>query len=298
MSDCAPLDANVIPTRDPLDGILNVCPVKPDVFVGDAGARNHIGTVFGGRLVAQALVAAGHTVADMPVTSLHAYFLASGRLGLPLEYRVQRLRDSRRFANRQVTAFQDGQAIFTLMCEFHMPEDGFAHQAVPMPDVPPPAEVESIQDFVRRNADHLEKAALDNFSGPLPVELRPVAPEAYFMRRAEPVRNLWIRRSDAAHIDDPRLHQCLLAFASDYWLAGTAAIPHVFPTNSEDFLISSLDHAMWFHRPVRCDEWLLHHTTGPTASDGLGLAQGRIFDREGRLVATTAQESLLRRLKD
>jgi acyl-CoA thioesterase-2 len=153
--------------------------------------------------------------------------------------------------------------------------------------------------FVRDHEAQLDPSAIHNFAGALPIELRPIAPEDYLLGRPDrPERAFWFRQSSASVIDDPRLHQCLLAFASDYWLAGVAAAPHALPTNGKTLLISSMDHAVWFHRPVRCDEWLLHHTASPFAADGLGLATGRIFDRHGQLIASTAQECLLRRLDE
>ncbi|SCW60628.1 acyl-CoA thioesterase-2 [Sphingobium faniae] len=287
-----------MPTRDIVADILDVRCAGPDLFTGSAGANNHIGSIFGGRLLAQALLSAMMTVEHLPASSLHAYFLAAGRTDLPLEYRIVRLRDSRRFANRQVTAFQDGQAIFTLLAEFHAPEEGFFHQDAIMPAVPPPERVAPIQHFVRDRSAELDPAAVHNFAAAIPIEMRPVAPEDYLLQRpVKAVRPFWFRQSGAAAIDDPRLQQCLLAFASDYWLAGVTAVPHFLPTNSDEFLISSMDHAIWFHRPARCGEWMLHHTVSPSASDGLGLAMGQIFDREGRLIASTAQEALLRRLR-
>jgi acyl-CoA thioesterase II len=278
-----------------VDAILDVVPIDADVFLAGAGPKNHQGTVFGGRLLAQALCAASRTVEALPLTSLHAYFLAPGLTGRPLEYRVARLRDSRRFANRQVTAHQGGQPIFTLMCQFHAPEEGFAHQFAAMPDVPPPEDVVSVQDFVRSHRDMLDGAVVRNYSGALPVEIRPLAPEQYLLgRAARPQRDFWFRMPSAAMVSDARLHHCLLAFASDYWLNGVSAITHTVPTNGEHLLLSSLDHALWFHAPVRCDDWLLHHTVSPAASDGLALSLGQIFDRSGRLIASTAQEGLLR----
>lgn len=287
-----------MPTRDRVEDILAVTPAGQDRFTGSVGAHNPIGAIFGGRLLAQALLSAMLTVERLPVSSLHAYFLAAGRVDRPLEYQVTRLRDSRRFANRQVTAFQDDRPIFTLMAQFHAPEDGFVHQGALMPDMPPPERVAPIQHFVRAHADRLDPAVVHNFAAALPIEMRPVAPERYFLERGcDPVRPFWFRQSGAAAIDDLRLHQCLLAFATDYWLAGVAAVPHFLPTNSEKFLISSMDHAMWFHQPVRCDQWLLHHTVSPSAGGGLGFSTGRVFDRDGHLIASTAQESVLRRLK-
>jgi acyl-CoA thioesterase-2 len=280
--------------------ILNLAPGSGrDIFVADSGKGNHLGTVFGGRLVAQSLCAAVRTVEDMPLTSLHACFMAPGQTGVPLEYRVARLRDSRRFANRQVTAHQDGRLVFMLLCQFHAPEGGFAHQAAPMPSVPPPELVAPVQHYVRENEAKLDPAAAYNFRGKLPIEIRPVEPDSYFKARPpEPGRAFWFRLPGAGALTDPRLHQCLLAFASDYWLAGVSATPHEFPTNSRALLISSLDHALWFHGPLDPDAWFLHHTNSPSAGDGLGFATGRIFDRTGRLVASTAQECLLRRLEN
>lgn len=288
-------DDEVMPTHEAARDILRL-DADGDVFRARGGTKNHIGTIFGGRMIGQALYAAGASVADMPVTSMHAYFLAAGQVDRPVEYRVSRLRDSRRFANRQVMACQDGQPIFTLMAQYHAPEEGFVHQHVAMPDVPPPEAVMPLQHYVRANETRIDLSAIRNFSGATPIELRPVDPDSYFMARSDRPRAFWFRLPSAAAVDDPRLHQYLLAYASDYWLGGAAAIPHVFPTNGRELLISSLDHSLWFHRPARCDQWLLHHTASPAASDGLALTQGMIFDREGRSVASSAQECLLRRL--
>ena len=287
-----------VTTREPISDVLDVTQSGPDRFTGSAGARNHIGSVFGGRLLAQALLSAMRTVEALPASSFHAYFLAPGRTDVPLDYQVTRLRDSRRFANRQVTVRQNGQMIFTMMAEFHAVEEGFVHQNASMPVVPPPEEVASIQHFVRERAAELEQAVTHNFAAALVIEMRPIAPETYFLARpAEAARSFWFRQSGAAAVEDSRLQQCLLAFASDYWLGGASAIPHFLPTNSGEFLITSMDHSMWFHRPARCEEWMLHQTASPSASDGLGLSRGQIFDRDGRLIASTAQECLLRRLR-
>lgn len=295
-AEAPPQDSVMPATRDTAQDILDLTVVGPDQFQSRPGTRNHLGTVFGGRLIGQSLCAALRTVERLPASSLHAQFLAPGMIDRPIEYRVERLRDSRRFANRQVIARQDGRAIFVALCEFHEPEPAFSHQDAMMPVVPAPESVPALQEFVREHAAHVDQAAIDNFSGPLPVEMRVIAPERYFVERTtKPRRKFWFRLPSAAAIDDPRLHQCLIAFASDYWLAGVSAVPHGPPTNGPHLLISSLDHAIWFHRPGRCDDWLLHHTTSPSASNGVGLSQGRIFDRSGRLLASTAQEGLLRR---
>lgn len=281
--------------RQSAEDILALDPLGLDRFVAGTGPKNHQGTVYGGHLLGQALRAASATVETMPVSSLHAYFLAAGKVGTPIEYRVDRLRDSRRFANRQVHAWQGDRRIFTLMCEFHTPEHGRSHSFAPMPSVPDPDSIAPVQDFVRDHVADLDAAVVRNFSGALPIEIRPVAPADYLLRRpAVPQRDFWFRMSSSIGIGDPIAHQCLLAFASDYWLVGVSAIPHVVPTNGAHLHMSSLDHAMWFHGPVRCDEWLLHHTHSPFAGDGLSLSLGRIFDSNGRLVASTGQEALIR----
>lgn len=285
-----------MPTRETAGELLCLEAVGVDCFRAPGGTRNHIGTIFGGRLIAQAMCAAGDSVLEMPVTSLHAYFLAAGQVDIPVDYRVTRLRDSRRFANRQVTAEQNGTAIFTLMAQFHAPEEGFVHQHGVMPDVPPPEGVMPLQHYVQENEAQIDLSAIRNFGGATPIEMRPIDPDRYFMARTDGPRSFWFRLPSAAGLSDPRMHQYLLAYASDYWLGGASAIAHVFPTNGKELLISSLDHTLWFHRPARCDQWLLHHTFSPSASDGVALNQGSIFDREGRLVATSAQECLLRRL--
>lgn len=283
--------------RNTAEQILSLRAAGTDRFIGDSHDVNHFGSVYGGRLIAQALAAATRTVDALSATSLHSYFLSATTTSAPLEYYVDRLRDSRRFANRQVTVYQDGRRVFTLLCQFHAPEDGFEHQAVIMPAVPPPDDVATLQEFVRANGAYLDEAVIHNFSGLLPVEVRPINPAGYFLQQAcAPTRDFWFRLPSADAVDDPRLQQCLLAYASDYWLGAVSAIPHALPTNSKRLLIASLDHAVWFHRPVRCNEWLFYQTGSPSAQDGLGLAQGSIFDRSGRLVATTAQEGLMRRL--
>lgn len=288
-------DDPAYPTHATAGDILTLTETGPGRYRAAGGVKNHLGTIFGGRLIGQALQAASQTVADMPATSLHAYFLAAGQVDLPVDYVVTTLRDSRRFANRQVTARQADRTIFTLMAGYHAAETGFDHQQAAMPDVPPPEAVMPLQQFVALNQARIDPSAVRNFSGATPIELRPIAPEVFFFERSSLPRTFWFRLASAGTAPDVRSQQCLLAYASDYWLAGVAAVPHVFPTNGKSLLISSMDHAMWFHRPARCDEWLLHHTESASAGDGLAIAQGRIFDRSGRLVATSTQECLLRK---
>ena len=284
--------------RTPVHEILAIEAAGEDCFVGGAREVNHIGGVYGGQLLAQGLLSAVRSVEAMPPTSLHGYFMATASVGKPIEYRVNRLRDSRRFANRQVMAIQDGQLLFTLICEFHAPEEGFAHQSAVMPDVPPPEQVPALQQFALEHEDRLDPVVVRNLSGALPMEIRAVDIGAYFLESGQhPARSFWIRLPGADAIEDPREQACLLAYVSDYGLGAASAIPHGVPTNNPDLLLTSLDHSVWFHGPVPRGEWMLHHMESPSAGDGLGFNRGLIFDRAGRLIASTAQEGLMRRLR-
>ena len=276
-------------------GLVELDYIADGHFVSREARRNHFGTMFGGQLVCQSLSAACSLVPDWPVTSLHAYFLVPVEAAEPVEYKAILLRSGRSFANVRIDAVQGGRMVFTQNCAFHDPERGMEHQSATMPSVPRPEDVQPVEQFVQEHANRLPAAALRNYSRDLPMEVRPIDPGAYFFaRKPVPERSFWFRLPSASDISDLRLQQCLIAYCSDYWLSGACVVPHVFPTNSEKLLIASLDHAMWFHRPGRCDDWMLHHTEGPAAGDGIGFARGQIFDRNGQLVASCGQESLLR----
>lgn len=281
-----------------MDAILGLEQGDGGHFKSTNADRNYSGSLYGGQLICQALVAACKTVESWPVSSMHCYFLAPTSIEQAIDYHVETLRDGRSFAQRQVVAKQSGKVVFHLICSFHKGEEGFEHQQGVMPDVPAPENVQPLNEFVSENRSRLPDAAVRNFSErSLHVEIRPVDPGSYFFQRRETTeRNFWLRLRDAQSIDDVRMQQCLLAYCSDYWLAGCGAIPHTVPTNSDELRISSLDHAMWFHRPGRCEDWLLYQTSSLSAQDGRSIANGNIFDRQGRLLATTAQDALLRRL--
>jgi len=246
--------------------------------------------VFGGQVAGQALVAAVRTVEPgRSVHSLHAYFLRPGDPTVPILYQVDRIRDGRSFTTRRVTAIQHGKAIFSLHASFQVPEDGLSHQ-YPMPEAPAP---ESLPDFAARMAPYKETMG-DWWSRPRPIDTRHVdwnPPD-----RSEPLppqQRVWLRANGVLP-DDPVLHTCILTYASDMTLLDTALLPHGGLWHDPSLFMASLDHAMWFHRPFRADEWLLYSQDTPSASAGRGLGRGMIHTADGRLAVTVVQEGLIR----
>ncbi|HXH56817.1 MAG TPA: acyl-CoA thioesterase II [Iamia sp.] len=276
---------------DEMIRVLDLENIEVNVFRGtspDEDAQR----VFGGQVAGQALVAAARTVdADRTVHSLHAYFLRPGDPTVPILYEVDRLRDGRSFTTRRVVAIQHGKPIFNLSASFHVAEAGFDHQDEPPPDTPDPA---SLPDWVTRWRPILGQAGQDWLDRPRPIDMRHVdwSPEA----RREPLpprSRVWLR-ADGVLPDDPVLHACVITYASDMTLLDTALLPHGRSFVQQDVMMASLDHAMWFHRPFRADEWLLYSQDTPSASGGRGLARGLFFDPQGHLVASVVQEGLIR----
>ena len=253
------------------------------------------GAIFGGQVLGQALSAAAQTVvAERPVHSLHGYFLRAGDLNHPIVYQVERLRDGKSFTTRRVSAIQEGEAIFSLEASFQVEEAGFEHQDA-LPDVPPPESLRSERDMAIAIADRLPTKLRAMATAERPIEIRPVQPrDPLRPKKADPQRHLWYRSIDALP-DDASLHRYLLAYASDFSFLGTSMDPHGVSWLSPGMQVASLDHVMWFHRPFRFDEWLLYAVDSPSASGGRGLVRGRFFDRAGRLVASCAQEGLIRK---
>ncbi len=279
---------------DTLVALLQLEQIEMDIFRGFSPHEERI-RVFGGQVAGQALVAAGRTVADgrgvdRPVHSLHAYFLRPGDPTVPIVYQVDRIRDGKSFTTRRVAAVQDGEAIFHLSASFHAPEPGVSHQE-PMPAVPDP---ETLPTWRERMAPYAERLG-PYYDRPRPLDVRYVgepvrtAPDA--SRRA-PRHQLWLR-ADGRLPDDPLLHACVVAYASDMTLLDTVMLPHGLVWDASGTQVS-LDHAMWFHRPLRADDWLLYDQTSPTASGARGLAVGTIFDRDGSLAVSVVQEGLIR----
>jgi len=272
--------------------LLELERIEDRIFRGESrdlgGAR-----VFGGQVLGQALTAASYTVQERRVHSLHAYFLVAGDVNAPIVYEVEIARDGKSFSNRRVVAIQHGQPIFNMTASFQVPEEGLEHSA-PMPQVPGP---EGLADVRELPADVLAKVPekMRRFlTHERPFEFRPVEPiQIVSPPRAAPVRHIWLKTL-AKLPDNADLHRNVLAYVSDYQLVSTATLPHGIHFAEGNVQLASLDHAMWFHRPFRADEWLLYAMESPNASGGRGLALGRFFTRDGALVASTAQEGVVR----
>jgi acyl-CoA thioesterase II len=247
--------------------------------------------VFGGQVAGQALVAAGRTVEDRySVHSLHAYFLRPGDPSIPILYEVDRIRDGRSFVTRRVVAIQHGRAIFNLAASFHVAEQGLDHQAAMPTDLPDP---DSLPDFKERWKDLAEMLG-DDYERDRPIDTRHCDWEPKDRKNPlPPYQRVWLR-ADGRLPDDPVLHVCILTYASDMTLLDTSLLPHGSGAVDGGIMMASLDHAMWFHRPFRADEWLLYVQDTPSASGGRGLARGSIFTRSGDLAVSVVQEGLIR----
>src|SRR5262245_43736948 len=254
------------------------------------------GTVYGGQALGQALSAAIETVSpERRVHSLHAYFLRPGDVDRPIVYDVDRIRDGRAFTTRRVVANQGGPAIFAMSCSFQMDEPGFEHQAA-MPPAPAPETLPTEQQRLAPFLTGAPDTVRAQWLGERPFEIRTAdetGDDPFAPTRGEPRRLNWMRAVDALP-DEPALHACLLAYVSDYHFGTTALAPHGVSWLSPSLQLASIDHAIWFHRPFRCDDWLLHAIESPTAQAARGLVRGAVFTRDGRLVASTAQEGLIR----
>ena len=249
--------------------------------------------LFGGHVLGQALAAAGNNVAGRTAHSLHGYFLRAGDAREPIEYDVERLRDGHSFSTRRITASQYGQVIFIMTASFQAPEEGFEHQAE-MPTVPGPDGLLSEVEMARMVKDLIPEKIRKKFTSDRPIEIRPVDPVNYFNpQKKPPVKYVWFRAAEAV-AEDPALHRCLLAYASDFGLLATSMQPHGVTFVQKEMQTASLDHAMWFHRGFRIDDWLLYAMDSPSASHGRGFNRGNIYTQEGRLVASVAQEGLIR----
>ncbi len=272
--------------------ILNLERLEVNLFRG-LSPQSRWQRVFGGQVIGQALVAATHTVEALPVHSLHAYFLLGGDPKVPIIYEVDRIRDGRSFTTRRVVAIQHGHAIFSMSASFHRNEPGFSHQAE-MPKVPGPEDLPSEAQIREKIMPMMPEPVRRYYEQERPIELRPVEYSRYLSKEhRSPHFNVWIRAT-AALPDDPAIHQCVLAYASDMTLLDTSLIPHGQTVFNKRIQAASLDHALWFHRPFRADDWLLYAQDTPNASGARGLSRGLIFSRRGELVATVAQEGLIR----
>lgn len=280
--------AAVTAALDELVDILDLEPIEVNIFRGTSPDEKRQ-RVFGGQVAGQGLVAAGRTVGpDRHVHSLHAYFLRPGDPTVPILYEVDRIRDGRSFTTRRVVAIQHGRAIFNLSASFHIDEPSRMEHQLPMPAAPDP---ESLPTFAERMAPMAEQLG-EWYTRPRPLDSRyvgPLTPD----RPVEPRQQVWLR-ADGRLPDDRLLHACVVAYASDMSLLDSVILPHRVSWDDPRFQGASLDHAMWFHRPFRADEWLLYDQQSTSASAARGIGRGEIFTREGALAVSVVQEGLVR----
>jgi acyl-CoA thioesterase II len=283
------------PAGQPLDILLELLDLERlelNLFRGfsrDIGS----GRVFGGQVLAQALVAAGRTVEGRDAHSLHGYFMLPGDVDTPIVYQVDRIRDGRSFTTRRVLAIQEGREIFSMLCSFQVTEEGIRHGTA-SPEVPEPETLARELDLVRGMADRIPAPLRATYTQERPIDFRPVDPvDPFAPDRREPVKHTWFR-AEGTMPDDPILHQAVLAYASDYGLLATALLPHGLSLMMREVQAASLDHAVFFHRPCRVDDWLLYANDSPAAGGSRGFTRGTISTRDGTVVASTVQEGLLR----
>jgi acyl-CoA thioesterase-2 len=272
--------------------LLELEPLEDNLFRGQS---RDIGTpqVFGGQVLGQALAAASRTVQGRSVHSLHAYFLQRGDVAAPIIYEVDRARDGGSFSSRRVVAIQHGAQIFNLAASFQVPEAGLEHQAA-MPVVPHPDQLLDLVELARARGTELPPRMQRVLAYRRPVIVKPVEPAPFLApEKLEPVKHVWMKAAQRLP-DDDVVHEALFAYISDYELIGTATLPHGLHASRGGLQMASLDHAMWFHRRVRVDEWLLFDLESPNASGGRGLARGHVFREDGTLIASVAQEGLIR----
>lgn len=273
--------------------ILDLEPLEVNLF---RGRSPQVGwqRVFGGQVIGQALVAACRTVENRLPHSMHAYFILPGDPSVPIIYEVEHLRDGKSFTTRRVKAIQHGHPIFAMSVSFHVPEViAFDHQS-PMPNVPPPDKLPSDAELRERILPSMPDPVRRYYERERPIELRPVEYDRYTGKKLpEGKFNVWIKTTERLP-DDPAIHQCVLAYASDMTLLDTVMVPHGRTLFEKDFMAASLDHALWLHRPFRADEWLLYAQDSPNLHGARGFARGLIFKQDGTLVASVAQEGLVR----
>ena len=274
---------------DRLIELLDLEAIEVNIFRG-VSPDETVQRVFGGQVAGQALIAASRTVEPQYlVHSLHSYFLRPGDPSVPILYEVDRIRDGRSFTTRRVVAIQHGRAIFNLSASFHIPEFGLEHQ-FPMAEVTSP---EELDDFKTRWAPFADSLGAW-YHRPRPIDTRHVDWSPPDRKVAlPPYQRVWLR-ADGTLPDDPVLHACVIAYASDMTTLDTTLLPHGGQFDEQDLTMASLDHAMWFHRPFRADEWLLYHQDTPSASNGRGIARGLLYTRSGDLAVSVVQEGLIR----
>lgn len=270
--------------------MLDLTKHGPDIFRAHHCQRNVYRGIFGGQLVAQALAAADYTAPDRVVHSLHCYFLRAGDQSLPIDYHVERVRDGGRFSTRRVVARQADDELLILDCSYRSPIQGFSHYLRSEVAFDPENALTSQTVKNMKASDGEMYPAL--FAGVHPVELRIPGPEGFLETGPDARRHYWLRAPGAERVESKAVQRQILAFLSDFMFAGVPLMPHTVPLPGPKLFVASLDHNIWFHRDVRCDDWLLFETDGPNAENGVNLARGLIYNRNGELVATIVQEAL------
>lgn len=281
-------------TAPDLVALLELEPIEQNIYRGD---NRNIGTgrIFGGQVLAQALVASARTVEeDRPLHSMHGYFILPGDLSVPVVYFVERLRDGGSFSTRRVTGIQNGKAIFSMSSSFHRHEEGDEHQTE-MPDVPDPESLRPELEQIRERADEIPEAYRAILTQDRALDFRATdGSDPFDVTVREPTRSYWVRAIGPVD-DNPVHHQALLAYSSDYGLLDAALRPHAISLRDPNVMVASLDHSIWFHRPVRMDDWMLYVAESPAAGGARGFTRGTFYTRSGQLVASVAQEGLVRR---
>lgn len=276
-------------SRD-IPDLLEMEEIGPDLFRNKYNQPNAYRALFGGQIVAQALLAADRTAPGRTVHSLHSYFLRAGNDGGTIDYQVERTRDGGRFSTRRVVARQADQVIFTMECSYRTPLSGFSHyQPMSVPFDPEGAMDEATFDAIV-GPENQRYAAL--FKGHYPIEIRLPSRTGYLDIAPEAKRHYWLRAPGAERIDDPAMQRQIFAFLSDFMFVGAPLARHTIALPGPHLFVASLDHCIWFHRDMRCDDWLLFETEGPNAENGVNMARGLVYNRAGELVASLAQEAL------
>ena len=286
----------VSPAEDPvadLVSLLDLERIEMNLFRGQS-PDDGVKRVFGGQVIAQALVAAYRTIENRVCHSLHSYFIRPGDPNVPILYEVDRARDGKSFTTRRVVAIQHGEQIFNLAASFQVPETGFVHQS-PMPATKMPDELKSEDELRAMAKDHIPKEFQKQFARPRPIELKPVDPRQMISpAKTEPKKQMWLRSRGQIDPNNIALQQCLLAYASDMGILDTATKPHGVNWFTGGVQMASLDHSMWFHEPFDISDWLLYTMDSPSASGARGFNRGEVFTQSGKLVASVTQEGLMR----
>jgi acyl-CoA thioesterase II len=284
---------------DPLDqlvGLLDIEQIEVNLFRGFSPNETSV-RVFGGQVLGQALVAASRTVEDREAHSLHGYFLRPGDPKTPIIYDVDRIRDGKSFTTRRVNGIQHGKAIFSMSVSYQVAEAGLDHQST-MPDVPMPEDLQTEQELRAAVLDKIPEKFRGWYSRERPVEIRPVDPyDPTDPPVREATKSVWFKARHKLP-EDASIHKCVLAYASDMSLLETCLGPHGMGFMTPNMQMASLDHAMWFHRPFKADEWMLYTQDSPSASGARGFNRGEVFTRDGELIASVTQEGLARLHQD